>query len=204
MRFTLVSDGSSDRVLIHPLRWLLRQHGVSGAQGEWADLRNRRRPPRSLEERLVMAVADYPCDLLFIHRDAEKQPREYRLTEIGKALNRADLAVPAVCVIPVRMQEAWLLIDEVALRQASGNPHGKVALSLPPIQRMERLPNPKSVLHELLSTASELQGRRLRNFNVDRAAMRLGELIDSYEQLRQLSAFVALEEELMAVLNHSA
>lgn len=200
MRFTLVSDGSSDQVLLYPLRWLLRQHGIRTPMGEWADLRNRRKPPKTLQERIIMAVDDYPCDLLFVHRDAERESREKRLEEITKALKEAGLAVPAVCVIPVRMQETWLLIDEMALRQAAANPNGRVTLSMPAIQRLELLPDPKTVLHELLVTASELQGRRRQKFRPTQQSIRLGELIDDYAPLRQLSAFAALEKALLKVL----
>ena len=40
LRYTLLSDGSSDQALVPILTWLLRAQGIHGAiQPEWADLR---------------------------------------------------------------------------------------------------------------------------------------------------------------------
>ena len=70
--FTLLSEGSSDRTLIPILLWTLRQHSESVFQPQWADLRRLPNPPRSLEQRLQAALALYPCDLLFVHRDGNR------------------------------------------------------------------------------------------------------------------------------------
>ena len=49
LRYTLLSDGSSDQALMPILTWLLREQGVYGAiQPEWADLRRLPRPPSAL------------------------------------------------------------------------------------------------------------------------------------------------------------
>jgi len=93
-----------------------------------------------------------------VHRDAEGETLERRVIEIKGVV--ADLPDPLVPVVPVRMQEAWLLIDEPALRCAAGNPNGVINLDMPAIDRLEGIPNPKQVLHELLLDASELTGRR--------------------------------------------
>jgi hypothetical protein len=39
--------------------------------------------------------------------------------------------MPVVCVVPVRMMEAWLLIDEMAIRRVAGNPNGRIPIELP-------------------------------------------------------------------------
>ena len=134
LRYTLLADGSSDQALLPILAWLLRAQRVQGAiQPQWADLRRMPRPPRALSDKLRLSVALYPCDLLFVHRDAETQTREVRLAEIQRAWDmvRRDLSpLPVICVVPVRMTEAWLLFDESALRQAAGNPQGRRPLSL--------------------------------------------------------------------------
>gem|GEM_PF-6026809 len=41
--FTLLTDGSSDDVLIHPITWILRQHFRFAVNGTWADLRRLRK-----------------------------------------------------------------------------------------------------------------------------------------------------------------
>lgn len=72
IRYALITDGSSDRALIPILTWVLREKGaVDRIQPEWADLRRLPRPPQTLGERISTAITLYPCDLFFIHRDAE-------------------------------------------------------------------------------------------------------------------------------------
>jgi len=144
----------------------------------------------------------FPCDLLFIHRDAERQTREMRLQEIEEAIVKVEVQslTPRVCVIPVRMQEAWLLIDEAAIRRAAANPAGRQRLNLPPLTRLERLPDPKRVLYRVLSDASGLTGRRRERLNLRQLAYRVTELIGDFSPLRNLSAFTALEADLIHVV----
>ena len=133
LRYTLLSDGSSDAALMPILDWLLIEHGVNKPiQSQWADLRRLRQPPDELSDRIRVALEFYPCDLLFIHRDAEKASYAERAGEIRNALTKiaeGDLP-PNVYVIPVRMTEAWLLFDESAIRFAAGNRNGQNALHL--------------------------------------------------------------------------
>ncbi len=74
--YTLLADGSSDQVMMPILEWLLARHGVSRLQGRWADLRSLRTSPSGLAARISAAHRLYPCDLLFVHRDAEGVPLE--------------------------------------------------------------------------------------------------------------------------------
>jgi len=99
------------------------------------------------------------------------------------------------------MQEAWLLFNEHAIRAASGNPNGRILLNLPSLQEVEDIPDPKRVLHSLLKHASELHGRRLKDFNPSKQAHRVSEQIDDFHPLRQLSAFQVLENELSDLLD---
>jgi len=117
--------------LLYPITWILRQHFPFAVNGTWADLRRLPSPPKDLRGRIDAALDLYPCDLLFIHRDAEGVPLDQRVAEIEDAV--VGLPAPRVPVVPVRMQEAWLLIDEPALRRAAGNPHGGVSLAMPAI-----------------------------------------------------------------------
>jgi len=199
MRFSLLTDGSSDTVLIPILSWMLGQQTSEPFESQWADLRGLARPPRTLSERIATAVDLYPCDLLFVHRDAEREPRDSRVKEIRRALS-GILHPPVVCVVPVRMQEAWLLFDELALRRAAGCPNGKMRLDLVPLHRVEQEPDPKDVLHGLLRAASGLTGRRAKQFRPQVQTHRLAELIDDFSPLRQLPAFQALEVEVVAAV----
>lgn len=200
LTYTLVTDDSSDASLKTVLEWLLRANGVSCAiQGEWAELRLLPRPPIRLEERIGEAAALYPCELLFVHRDAENESREVRRSEIEAAVQVATFeanAVPAwVSVIPVRMQEAWLLFDEMA-RRAVGNPYGTVPLHLPALDRCEALADPKTRLYEVFREASELGARRRAKLRLAMMTQRIADFIQDFSPLRSLPAFAALEREL--------
>jgi len=199
--FTLLSDGSSDAILIEPIAWLLRQHLSIPINGTWAELRHLRKPPKTTRGKVEAALDLYPCDILFIHRDTEAEAPAKRLEEIGAAVD--GIPIRSVPVVTIRMQEAWLLIDEQALRRAAGNPNGRIAIDMPAIERLERIPNPKQVLHDLLLSASELTGRRRQKLRPGEKARRLGALIGDYGPLRSLSAFRAFETATLAALHDS-
>jgi len=203
LRHTLISDGPSDANLIPIINWTL--NGVGGvelAEGARAEFWRLQSPPGSLEERIRKAVELYLCDVLFIHRDAEKELPEARHVEIRAAVAAAaerGCCLPAVAVIPVRMLEAWLLFDERALRLAAGNPNGRVALDLPPLRKLEDRPDPKMDLREALRTASELRGRRLKKFDTRQAFWRVVDFIEDFSPLRQLRAFTAFEDSVRRI-----
>ncbi len=203
LRYTLVSDGSSDRALLPILSWLLVEHRVLyPIQADWADLGRLPNPPRDLGSRIRLSLDLYPCDLLFVHRDAERQSYTQRKSEIINTLARINTSRnPAVCVVPVRMMEAWLLFNEVAIRKASGNPNGQTPLLLPELTRLEKLSDPKKVLHQLLKDASEHHGRRLRRFDVRHSVRLVANYVDDFPKLRELSAFRALEDDVKNVIN---
>jgi hypothetical protein len=201
---TLLTDGSSDVALLPILEWAIRQHvGEIAVQCEWADLRRLRLQPRGLGARIVKAVELYPCDMLFVHRDAEGQDPGHRYEEINAAVRvAADLGfnLPYVCVVPVRMQEAWLLLDPVAIRSAADNPNGKAQLNLPPPRRIEAHPDPKEVLYQALKAASELSGRRLKRYRPEQRAHSVPRYMTDFGVLRQLPAFVRMEEDIRIVV----
>jgi hypothetical protein len=208
LRFTLVAEGPTDAVLLHPLRWLLIACGVRKAiEPAWADFRQLPTRPANLQGRIETALQLYPCELLFVHRDADRCPRADRIEEIQHAVQRvaSDRLSnrPYVCVIPVRMTEAWFLFDEAAIRRAAGNPAGEVPLSLPSLSKIEDLPDPKASLRGLLREATELPARRLRRFNESQAFRRLADLIDDFGPVRSLPAFAALESELRMVIRQA-
>ena len=197
LQATLVTDGASDRVLVPILGWLMQQLTAQEVEARWADLRGLGRKPTDLSERLAAAVQLHPCRLLFVHRDAERQDPDIRYVEIDAA-NRTGCG--HVCIVPVRMQEAWLLHDETALRQAAGRPSGTEDLGLPPPHQWDKLPDPKKVLHDALRTASGAKGRRAKNFRPGRAAHRLANLVTDWSPLRSLAAFARLEADTRTAL----
>jgi len=137
--------------------------------------------------------------LLFVHRDAEEEQREVREAEIHKAVAESGNRVrvpPLVCVVPVRMMEAWLLFSESAVRRAAGNPNGKVALDLPRPSTVENMPDPKATMFELLREASGLRGRRRKRFVTAGSARRIADFLDDFAPLRGVPAFDALEADV--------
>ena len=204
LRFTLLADGPSDRALIQILRWLLRQKcGSIPIQFSFADLRYLPRPPKELSQRICWSVKLFPCDLLFVHRDAERESIDKRVGEIHEASEKSGVvSPPIVCVVPVRMQESWLLVDEPVLRKAVGNPNGSHPLNMPKVKELEKLADPKETLHELLREASGLQGHRLHRFErrLGTCVQRVAELTVDFQPLRGLVAFQRLEGKLEEVI----
>nr|WP_187323553.1 hypothetical protein [Stigmatella aurantiaca] len=200
--------------MMHVINWALARTSPSNStlliNSHFADYREAPAEPRGLSERIERAVQDYPCDILFVHRDDEGESPGHRRKEIADATQSLEL--PAlICIIPVRMTEAWLLFDEAAIRLAAGNPHGTAALKLPSLRRLEREPDPKEILHNALEVASETTGRRLKQFQRDlpKLVQRVAELIEDFSPLESLPAFSSfygdLTTELAAhVLSRSA
>lgn len=197
LSFTLVSDGPTDRALIRPLLWLLEQHSSKVFKAEWPDLRKLRSPPRSLRDRISAALELAPCDLLFIHRDAERESPATRAAEVAEALAEVSHGA-AIPVVPVRMTEAWFLWNERAIRRASGNPRGRDALTLPAPKRVEEVRDPKTDLREALAVA----GGRAEDRSAYRSAalLRVAEEIEDYAPLRAASAFASLEADVRRVV----
>lgn len=204
LRYTLLSDGSSDASLLPILDWLLIQNGVNQPiQSQWADLRALRTPPKNLAGRIRLTLELFPCNLLFIHRDAENMSYSERATEIHGALQKLTVQSlsPSVFVIPVRMTEAWLLFDEAAIRFAAGNQSGRNVLDLPDISSLEQIADPKSVLYNLILEASNLRGRRLKRLNPSERIHRITSYANDYSPLRNLDAFRSLEADIFRFVN---
>jgi hypothetical protein len=126
-----------------------------------------------------------------------------RLNEIRQAVTEASIdndISDFICVVPIRMTEAWLLFDIDAIRQAAGNPNGTIKLNLPKLKRLEDIPNPKTKLHNLILEATELGTQRKNRFKVKQAVQRIPEYIEDFSPLRNLSAFTALEEEVIRIV----
>ena len=202
LRHTLVSDGATDANLIPIIDWTLKQiGGVPLSEGMRAEFGRLSKPPKGLADKLVKAIELHPCDVLFVHRDAEKQSAESRVAEIRDALAALPRKIqpPAVAVVPVRMLEAWLCFDEIAIRNAAGNPNGKAPLGLPSLKRVESRPDPKEDLRKALLAASELSGRRLKKFDTAAAFWRVVDCIENFSPLRELPAFQAFEKSIVSL-----
>lgn len=203
LRAAFIADGPSDEPLSRHLEALCLQRGAN-VRITTPDLRRLPRPPgRRVVDRLrAVLELGTALDLVFVHRDAERQNPQWRYDEIAKAVAEASPCPPAVAVVPVRMTEAWLLLDEETLRKVAGRPRSTVHLNLPPPSQLEACPDPKSVLREVLDLASGLAGRRLRRFRE-----RFGEnrriVLDHLDidgPVRQLPSWQALEGSIDAIV----
>jgi hypothetical protein len=196
LRYTLVADGPGDRALLPILNWLLRR--LEGARQcpfrpEFFDPRTLDDPPSHLSAKITRALQLFPCDVLFVHSDAEGGAQQERVREIEGALPRSPGL--HVCIVPVRMTEAWLLIDQRAIRSAAGNPNGTHPLAMPSITAIESIPDPKQQLRRLLLDATAFRGRRKSQFEreLNWRMQRVAELIEDFRLLRELPAFQEFE-----------
>lgn len=199
LQFTLFAEGPTDRALLVILEWLLRETHRPDTVGYEFLPKSELREHSTMAQRIQAAVEIFPCDILFVHRDADRQDPSLRYDEIGEAMAQLAVrgaAIPHVCVVPIRMTEAWLLLEEQAIRRAAANPNGTEPLDIPRLKQLEEIPDPKLRLHHALRDASGKHGRRRASFNVQEAAALVPEFISSFSALRQLSAFARLEDDL--------
>jgi hypothetical protein len=206
LRFTLVSEGTTDESLVPILKWAVEEQGISVAEGYFArwDLLPKR--PSTVAEKIIAGLSLQDCDLLFVHRDADSDDPTSRREEIERAVSEAratgKFSVPAVPVVPIQETEAWLLLDEDAIRRAANNPNGKNDLSLPARHRIEQITNAKAELERALREATEHSGRRLRKFHPESAKKLIVNHLTDFNLLRQLSAFRQLEADLATLSAH--
>ena len=157
MRFMLVCEGSSDAGLREHILTLLDGRAQTPLEGVvWFQ-------GRRLADKIRGGFNRYgECDLLFVHRDANSAGAAARYREIAAAVREVGYAGPWACIVPVRMTEAWLLLDEAAIRRAADNPYGRMPLNLPAPGAVERIADPKATLESALLQARGNRGRRRR------------------------------------------
>lgn len=186
LTYAIVADGGTDRVLQpiidHSIRCL-----DSDVEILEPDFDKRRGPIGDYLERYRQGSM-----LVFAHRDAEAMGHKARVSEFARI--RDQRVVP---VIPVRMTEAWLLIDPTAIARAAGRPGATV--DLPPVQRIEQLPDPKAMLEQLLLTAAgDPTGRSRDRFKRKMTAHRVNvaSYITDFSRLHALAAYTAFVDRL--------
>lgn len=202
LSYALVSEGGDDRMLHAPIDWLLGQHCRVPFSGVWANPASMNDRSRVVSTRLSEVERYYPCDLAFVHRDTDNSSVQHRVAEIMQAARSSGYPTPIVCVIPVRMTEAWFLFDEVAIRRAAGNPNSRVPLGLPGFQVVQRRANPKQIIEQSLVLASELRGRKLSQFQagISNRKSLVAAYIDDFSPLRSHRSFAQFESDLVAML----
>ena len=109
LTFFLLCEGTSDEALVEHLETLVSRRGVDEVLGI----------PRSgggsvLEKLRTMKAEGAAFDFVVVHRDADQRDAGPRIAEVEDALRETGLA--GCPVVPVQMTEAWLLVDESAIR----------------------------------------------------------------------------------------
>ncbi|WP_437753311.1 hypothetical protein [Sorangium sp. So ce1389] len=204
VKFLLVCEGTSDRGLVPHLEALCVRAGADEATGDAPDLGRLPRPPgKRIEDqaRIALQLAG-KVNLLFAHQDADSRDPEEVRRRIRERLAGLDHCPPHVCVIPVQEIEAWLLLDEVAIRTVAGNPRGQEALNLPPRRSIESTSKPKERLAAALAAASGKKGKRGQKFKEsfsDRRAMLL-QCLDIDGPINELPAWQRLVADVEAVV----
>ena len=204
LRFLLVCEGSSDGALVHHIQRLLIQHGATEADGSSSHFGT------SLTEKVKQGLdLSAAPDLLFVHRDADHHRdtpaagAKKRYEEITTSVQSASYGGPYLGIVPIRMTEAWLLVNEWSIRQVSGKPDSRHDLGLPTVQTVESIANPKNVLKEVLLRAGSPRGSRRekifrRNFGEHRR-----QLIESLPvggPLEHLNSWVRFRDDTKAAL----
>lgn len=157
-----VAEGTSDLPLADLVESLFVDRGVSVrlSKPDFAMLRENVRRDVGSKLAAGLKLMAEPADLVVVHRDADNAGVQARRTEIAEAARRSCGSSAVLPVIPVRMTEAWLLLDESTIRQVAGNPRGRAALGLPTPAEAERIADPKHLLSECLLKAAGMTGRR--------------------------------------------
>lgn len=186
LAWALVADGGTDRMLVPIIEWAIHR---LDPEVEILEPEFRKR---------TGSVGNYlggfssGSMLVFVHRDAETESLDQRLAEF-EDVDRRDV----VPVIPVRMSEAWLLIDGHAIARAAGAPNARVVL--PQLADLESIADPKQLLGRLLyKAAGSPTGRRAKQFRRDRVNRRVSVArhIGDFSSLEELSAFQRFQEAL--------
>ncbi len=206
LKYTLIGDGSSDKALMSIIKWLLDDlYPKLPNSGVFADFRRLTNPPKKgdIANQIKCASDYYQYDILFYHRDAERNDDniiEERKKEIASKMDKQNFA-KVVCVIPVVMMESWLLFDEIAIKKAAGNRNYKGKLSLPQINKLESIKNSKELLHNLLIDASGKKRSNGKGVNVNYAVHLVAENIYNYNPLRSLQSFKIFEQDLKTAVD---
>lgn len=202
LAYTLIGDGSSDEALMNIVQWLINDIFPDlDTKGQFADFRHYRNPPSKgdINGQIVWAHKYYPFDILIYHRDAERNTAhiiDQRKQEILGGISSLSIKDKTVCLVPVVMMESWLLFDELAIKKAAENKYYSSPLALPPIHKVESLPDPKKYLQELLKTVSCKKKRNLKQFNTNRAIQLIAENIQDFSPLRSLQSFQVFEQDI--------
>ena len=204
LRSTLLAEGNTDEALCFILTWLLVWHAQHWDVDKTRLVEAEKLddiPKKYLAARMRRAYNLYPCEILFVHRDADSSDPKSRHAEIERAYQKVQTQISTcIAVVPVQETEAWLLFNEEAIRQAAGNPKGQAPLDLPTMKGIEKLRDPKERLYAILKKASMYHDKLPRDFNPIQRAKRIVDDRTDFAPLRALTAFRNLEQAIKAIV----
>ncbi|MFC0439163.1 DUF4276 family protein [Kutzneria buriramensis] len=201
-----VAEGSSDAPLAGLVTELFAAHDIRLRlqEPDFTWLRVAKDVQSKVHAGIELAKTNF--DVVVVHRDADNAGHAARTREIVDAVATVTRGSHVVPVVPVRMTEAWLLLDEAAIRRVAGNPKGRAGLGLPKPHEVESVADPKHVLKQCLLAAADCTGRRhnqvARRFDEHRR--NLLERLDPHGPVTKLASWqrlvdsVAAAAELMA------
>ncbi len=163
---TLLAEGPNDEALTEHLTWLLTKHLPNCDVQRTAFVASRELEGVNrgdLTRRMRIAVENHPCDILFVHRDADNDDAQDRHDEIRAAAALVGEILDMIAVVPVWTLEAWLLFDAEAIYRAVGRKPQR-GLHMPQLRRIEQLANPKHILQAAFREANGGTGRRRESF----------------------------------------
>ena len=157
-----------------------------------------------VESKLIAGsqLMDKPFDLAVVHRDADNAGWRARRDEIEQAMTGSEVECGLIPIIPVRMTEAWLLLDEQEIRDVAGNPNGSFNIDLPGINEVERIADPKARLRDCLLQAANVRGRRRRTVSTrfPQHRRQLLERLDKTGPISRLPSWRMLIEDVEACI----
>lgn len=128
--------------------------------------------------------------------------------EVDGFKNLVDFNVDkeSVAIVPVQEMEAWLLLDESAIKRVAGRPTNPVNLHLPSALTIESVANPKEILQEAIIIASGTSGRRLERLRADFGHHRrlLLQWLPTYGPLTRVPSWLRMRADLMQALENLA
>ena len=195
INFAFLREGTSDDGLMPHLRELLVRAGLEEVVGTARDYKG------AVVDCLRQVLdEEAPVDVIFVHRDSDSRSDRAPRNEIAGAVQTLGdgLTAEVVPVVPIQELEAWILLDEAAIRTVVGKPSKRNPLAVPRPNRIEHTASPKEVLQRALLDASNTTGRRhkeeRRRFPDRRRT--LLERIDIDGPIRELSAWQSLERDI--------
>ena len=193
----LVCEGSSDAPLVSHIQRLLDKFGCHSSVFDVST------SGRRLVDKVRngLSRASY-YDLLFVHRDADRAGVDARYREIDEAVQQSGYGGSWVGIVPVRTTEAWLLLDETAIRNIVRNLNGRIRLNLPSPAEAERLADPKSALRSAMLFAAGVHGRKRRELarELPNLRNRLLENLPIDGLLEQVPSWVRFRDDTVAAL----